>query len=178
MIIKTQAMVLVTDTQIVQAVRRARTDDEVRRVVVEARVPALKGARAGVVRAAFDRLVADRAADAQPSQWAVGAARDLPVVPGAWDGAAAQRRVFERARFDSDSPRVDIARRAHLIYDRANATLRGGYKLPFADIRGGRLVAVEGALRAAASRLPQTDAPKAVLDRARAVLDAYFEKTS
>ena len=60
-----------------------------------------------------------------------------------------------------------------MIYDAANSELRGAYKLPFAHYIGG-LKASPAGLRAAASRLPQTDAPQHVLDRARAVLDHYF----
>ena len=51
--------------------------------------------------------------------------------------------------------------------------LRGAYKLPFAHYVGGSLKASPAGIRAAASRLPQTDAPEDVLDRARAVIDHY-----
>jgi uncharacterized protein len=99
----------------------------------------------------------------------VGAARDLPLADTdrAWDGPAAQQRIFA----------LDAAqwRRAHLIYDADAPDLRGSYKLPFADVLNGALTAIPAGLRASASRLPQTDAPQAVLDEARAVLDGYFE---
>jgi len=63
-----------------------------------------------------------------------------------------------------------------LIYDAAAPALKGSYKLPFADIIGGALKAVDGGLSAAASRLMQTDAPKSALDEARAVLDEYAKR--
>jgi hypothetical protein len=84
--------------------------------------------------------------------------------------------VFAWAGFDTDNPEVARARRAFLLYDAGNPEARGSYKLPFADVVGGRLTAISGALRAAASRLPQTTAPRDVLKRARSVLDGYFEK--
>lgn len=112
------------------------------------------------------------------TSWTVGADRELPVVPGAWDGDKAAASVFAWAGFDGDSPDAVKARRAFLIYDAERPELRGSYKLPIAHYNSevGRLEIVEGGLRAAASYLPQTDAPQDVLDRARNVLDLYFDK--
>jgi len=105
---------------------------------------------------------------------AVGAARDLPMEESdSWDGPAAAARMFAAAGFDGDSPDAAKARRGFLVYDAANPALKGSYKLPFADIVGGELKAVDGGLRAAASRLTQTDAPKSALDEARGALDVY-----
>lgn len=106
------------------------------------------------------------------ADWTVGAARDLPIVAGDWDGAAAQKRLFG----DGEEIDQERARRGHLVYDAERPGLKGSYKLPFSDVRDGRLVAVTGGLNAAASRLPQTDIPPDVRDKARAVLDAYREK--
>jgi HK97 family phage prohead protease len=102
--------------------------------------------------------------------WKVGASRNLPITDTdrAWDGPAAQQRIFVL-------PEADW-KRAHLIYDADATDLRGSYKLPFADVLNGELTAIPAGLRASASRLPQTDAPQAALDEARAVLDGYFEK--
>ena len=109
------------------------------------------------------------------ARWTVGAARDLRLVERAsWDGDAAKGRIFAWAGFDGDSPRPAKARRGFLIYNAEAPELRGSYKLPFADVVDGTLVAIDAGLRASASRLPQTDAPGDVLRRARGVLDAYF----
>jgi HK97 family phage prohead protease len=108
------------------------------------------------------------------SPFVIGAARDLPInETREWDGAAAAQRVFALAGFDGENPQPDIARRAFLVYDAAAPELRGSYKLGFADVIDGELVAIRAGLNAAASRLPQTDIPQEVIDRARAVLDAY-----
>ena len=108
------------------------------------------------------------------SPFVVGAARDLTVnETREWDGAAAAARVFAFAGFDGEEPRPEVARRAFLVYDAAAPELRGSYKLGFADVIDGELVAIRAGLNAAASRLPQTDIPQEVIDRARAVLDAY-----
>jgi hypothetical protein len=109
--------------------------------------------------------------------WKVGADRDLPLVErGTWDGAAAKAQIFAWAGFDGDNPDPAKARRGFLIYDASDPTLKGSYKLPIAIVEGGRLVVPTSALGPAASRLPQTGAPQAVLDRARGVLDSYYSK--
>jgi HK97 family phage prohead protease len=116
-------------------------------------------------------------ARADASDWKVGASRDLPIDDAdAWDGPAAAKRMLDAAGFDGDNPDAAKAARGFLIHDAANPDLRGSYKLPFADIVGGSLKAVKGGIGAAASRLPQTDAPQAVLDDARKVLDGYEAK--
>ena len=113
---------------------------------------------------------------AERPNWTAGGAKDLPVIERtAWDAGQAKQRVFTWAGWP-DNPKPGLARQAFLIYDTGNAGNRGAYKLPFADVSGGKLVAVLGGLRAAASRLPQTDAPPAVQDKARRVLDSYFER--
>jgi hypothetical protein len=107
------------------------------------------------------------------SDWKVGAAQGLPIVADAnWDGAVAQRSLFGSAeQLDRES-----ARRGHLVYDASAPLLRGSYKLPFARRQAGRLIASAAGLRAAASRLPQTDIPGPVQTRARTVLDGYYER--
>lgn len=107
----------------------------------------------------------------------VGAARELPIVDRpSWDGTQAKRNIFSFADFDTDNPKPAKAKRAFLIFDSENPDLKGSYKLPFADVVDGKLVAIAPGLRAAASRLPQTDVPDAVKNRARRVLDSYFER--
>lgn len=104
--------------------------------------------------------------------WIVGGSRDLPIADtdAAWDGPEARREMIEAG--------IDTARRGHLIYDdeRADEGVQAAFRLPFARIVDGRLQAIPSGLRAAASRLPQTDAPQDVIDRARTVLDGYFER--
>jgi HK97 family phage prohead protease len=111
------------------------------------------------------------------ADWKCGAARNLPLeMADSWDGSAAAGRMLDAAT-DSDG-KIDMgkAKRGFLIYDAANPNLRGSYKEPFADLIGGELKAVKGGIDAAASRLPQTDAPADVRESARAVLDAYEAK--
>ena len=106
--------------------------------------------------------------------WACGAARDLPIDDAdAWDGAAAEKRIFDDAGFDGEHPDAEKAARAFLFHDSAHPTLRGSYKEPFADIVGGELKAIKGGLHAAASRLDGTDVPDAVKAKGKAVIDAY-----
>jgi HK97 family phage prohead protease len=116
-------------------------------------------------------------AKSDTADWKVGASSDLPVdTATAWDGAAAAKRMLDDAGFDGESPDATKAARGFLIHDAANPALRSSYKLPFADLVDGTLKAIEGGIRAAASRLPQTDAPEAVREEARKVLDGYETK--
>ena len=109
--------------------------------------------------------------------WKCGASRNLPLSEeGAWDGPAAEKSVFEACRIGGDKPDLGKARKAFLAYDESNPKERGSYKLPFAKVVEGRLVAMASGIRAAASRLPQTDIPDNVKDSARAVIDHYEGK--
>ncbi len=92
-----------------------------------------------------------------------------------WDGDRARETIFSWAEDADGNIDASKAKRGFLIYDAANSELRGAYKLPFAHYIGG-LKASPAGLRATASRLPQTDAPQDTLDRARAVLDHYFDR--
>lgn len=109
------------------------------------------------------------------ADWKVGAAKDLPVEDSdAWDGAAAEASIFAWAggdKFDSTD-----ARRGFLVYNAAEPDKRGSYKLPIAHVVDGELKVPKGAIRAAASRLSQTDIPADVKERAESVLDAYKRK--
>jgi len=106
--------------------------------------------------------------------WKVGASRSLRIVElgRPWDGDEAKRRMLDRG--------VRTIRRGCLVYDdEADPETLAAYKLPFAWVMdGGDLVAAAEGLRAAASRLPQTDIPDSVKEDARRVLDAYFERMS
>lgn len=114
---------------------------------------------------------------AETPEWKVGAARDLPIDEAdSWDGAAAAKRMLDAAGFDGDSPDAAQAARGFLVHDAANPALRGSYKLPFSDVVGGALKAVKAGISAAKGRLDQTDAPAAVLDDAKAVIDSYEKR--
>lgn len=106
------------------------------------------------------------------AEWKVGAARDLPVEDNDdWDGGAAQKSIFEWAGGDDfDAAK---ARQGFLVYDASAPEKRGSYKLPIAHVVDGKLKVPTGAIRAAASRLPDTDIPDEVKEKAQAVLDAY-----
>lgn len=104
--------------------------------------------------------------------WKCGAARDLPLdEEGTWDGAAAEASIFEHAGGDDFDPAE--ARKGFLAYDASAPKLRGSYKLPFAHVVDGKLTAMASGIRAAASRLPQSDTPDSVKETGRAVLDHY-----
>lgn len=116
-------------------------------------------------------------AKAEASDWKCSAARDLPLDDGdGWDGPAAAKRMLDAAGFDGESPDAAKAARGFLVHDAANPSLRGSYKLPFADIVGGTLKAMKGGVSAAKGRLDQTDASASVLDEAKGVIDAYEKK--
>lgn len=68
-----------------------------------------------------------------------------------WDGDAARKRIFERAKFDTDEPNVDFAKKAFLLYDDENETIRSSYKLPVADVIDDELRIVPRAVYAAAA---------------------------
>jgi hypothetical protein len=109
--------------------------------------------------------------------WKVGAARDLVIDEDtAWNGPEAAKRMLDDAGFDGDNPNATKAARGFLIHDAANPSLRGSYKLPFADIVGGALKAVKGGISAAKGRLDQTEAPSEVLDAASDIIDEYEKR--
>lgn len=113
------------------------------------------------------------------AKWKVGASRNLGVDEDeSWDGPGAEASIFAHCNFDGDKPDTRFARKGFLVYDESAPTLKGSYKLPFAKVKDGRLVALKSGIRAAASRLPQTDIADEVKDKARAVVDHYESKFS
>lgn len=126
-------------------------------------------------------LVIARSAQASQTKadakWKVGASRNLTIDEDeSWDAPAAEASIFQHCNFDGDKPDTRFARKGFLVYDESAPTLKGSYKLPFAKVKDGRLVALKSGIRAAASRLPQTDIPDDVKDKARAVIDHYESK--
>jgi HK97 family phage prohead protease len=112
------------------------------------------------------------------ANWSCCGSKSLPIAETSqsWDGAAAKARIFAWAGFDGANPSPEKASHAFLIHDTANSDLKGAYKLPFADVVDGELKAIPSGIRAAASRLPNTDAPADVLKSARGIIDAYERK--
>jgi len=109
------------------------------------------------------------------SDWKVGASKNLPIEDSdSWDGAAAQKSIFEWAGGDEFSPAK--ARNGFLVYDASEPDKRGSYKLPIAHVVDGELKVPKGAIRAALSRISQTDIPDDVKKSAQTVLDHYKEK--
>ncbi|MDE2342927.1 MAG: HK97 family phage prohead protease [Betaproteobacteria bacterium] len=107
--------------------------------------------------------------------WKCGASRDLAIdASDEWDGQVAEDSIFNWAGGDDFDP--EKAKQGFLIYNSAEPKLRGSYKLPFARAVEGELKAVSEGLRAAASRLDQTDATRVTLDEARNVIDMYDQK--
>ena len=102
------------------------------------------------------------------------AAKDLPLDQGsAWNGAAAEASLFAAAGYP-DHPDPAKAARGFLCWDNSAGDKQSSFHLPFAKVVEGKLTAVAAGIRAAASRLPQTDGvPDDVKAKARAVITAY-----
>ncbi|HLY04261.1 MAG TPA: HK97 family phage prohead protease [Rhizomicrobium sp.] len=130
-------------------------------------VPADTGAVV-TARANGEREMADE-------DWKVGTSRNLPIEDSdAWDGGEAEASIFKWAGGDDfDGAK---ARKGFLFYNANKPKERSSYKDPIAHVVDGRLVVPKGAIRAAASRLPQTDVPEGAKKKAQAVLDHYKEK--
>lgn len=111
---------------------------------------------------------------AEMATWKVGAKKNLPILDTdrEWDGDAARSSLFG----DGDEIDQAAARGGHLVWNPDDPSLKQSYKLPFAMRIDGEIVTFASALRAAASRLSQTDIPESVQTEARKVLDAYFER--
>lgn len=104
---------------------------------------------------------------------------DLPIVDQPWDSAAAVRRV--RRFLNSEEAPSRGYRRAFFWYDSQNADQYGAYKLPFADVVDGRLVAIWNGISAAngamsGARGNRVDIPDTDRPRVQAHIDRYREK--
>ena len=95
-----------------------------------------------------------------------------------WDSTAAKTRVREFT--ESDEEPTAAYRKAFVWFDSAESNLFGAYKLPIADIIGGKMMAVPRGIIAAASALlgarggvdiPDVDRPKAIRH-----LERYYAK--
>lgn len=104
-------------------------------------------------------------------------ASDLPVVKGDWDGPAAEKRIWEWA--DGDISKV---KRSYFWVD-GDPKNKSAYKLPFADVREGNLVAISNALSAVKGALDGARGgvqgiPDADKKRIMAKVDAYQKRLS
>jgi hypothetical protein len=73
---------------------------------------------------------------------AVSGASDLPIGDGEWDASAARKRIFEWA-----GDEMSKAKRA-FFWVEGDPNNKGSYKLPFADVRDNKLIAIKAALSA------------------------------
>src|SRR5712692_1554845 len=91
--------------------------------------------------------------DEKQQHWTVGGDRSLTLVKGtAWDATAATGRVRTWAGAPDNMDWGKYAK-AFIVHDSADAEKYGSYKLPFADVKGGKLVAIERGLVAARGAL-------------------------
>lgn len=97
-----------------------------------------------------------------------------------WDAGEARAKVWTWAGWDGDkAPSKDggKTRQAFVLYDADAADAKGGYKLPFATVKGGNLQAVANGVRNAKSRIEQVDGlSEAVKKDGIALLDSYMAK--
>lgn len=112
--------------------------------------------------------------------YAISGARNLPLAPKgrAWDGSAAEKRIFDWAGGDEFSPAK--ARRGFVYYDSSNPSVRASYKLPFADVISGQLTAVWSGVKAAMGAVNGARGGVKISDaerrRAHAFLVSYYHK--
>ena len=103
---------------------------------------------------------------------------DLPMIDEPWDSSAANTRV--REFLDSTEAPSNSYRRAFFWYNSSEPENFGSYKLPFADVRDGRLVAnirgvnaANGAMSGARERVDIPDADRPGVQRH---IDRYRSK--
>jgi len=91
-----------------------------------------------------------------------------------WDASEAAKRI--RQFTDSvDSP-SESYKKAFFYYDAENPDKFGAYKLPYADIVNGKMVAVFRALAAVSGRLNQTQIPQSDKDKIISQVNKYYVK--
>jgi hypothetical protein len=111
---------------------------------------------------------------------AVPSFQDLPLADRDhdWDGAAAEKRVRGWAGA-KDEPNAKY-RDAHAWYDEEKPENFGSYKLLYADVVKGRLVAVPRGVMAAGNVLQGgrggVDLPKSDIDKVKSHLARYYKK--
>jgi hypothetical protein len=113
--------------------------------------------------------------------WKANGNMDLPLAEQdrEWDGDEVRERIFTRGGRD-DNPQPERARRAFFAYDDEHPQHKRGYKLPFADVIGQRLIAVPHGIFAVAEVLEGArggvDLPGDVIESIRGKVAAYYRK--
>lgn len=113
--------------------------------------------------------------------WKVSGAGDLPLAgrKREWDGDRAERSIFRWAGWEAD-PDPGKARKAFFAYDADEPENKTAYKLPFAEVVGGRLKAVPRGIFAVAQILEGArsgvDLPPDVVRSVRRKVTAYYRK--
>lgn len=113
--------------------------------------------------------------------WKANGDPDLPLAERDtdWDGDAARDRIFEWAGWD-EHPDPRKARRGFFAYDDEGPEKKTAYKLPFADVIGGRLKAVPRGIFAVAAVLDGArggvELPDDVIEAVRRRVDAYYHR--
>lgn len=103
-------------------------------------------------------------------EWRVGGGRGLPLdEESSWDAGEAEKSL--KGGDEEPSARY---RRGHIVFNAAASDKFGSYKLPFAKVSGGKMVAVKRGLEAARGRLNQTDIPSDVKESAGRFIDSYL----
>lgn len=125
---------------------------------------------------------AEAAEQLKPEQKAVTPYQNLDLAPRdrAWDSDAAEGRVREWAG-GADDMDWQKYRSAFLWYDADEQDKFGSYKLPYADIVDGELVALPRGIFAAAGSLQgargeEPDIPQADAERIKGNIDRYYAK--
>jgi hypothetical protein len=106
--------------------------------------------------------------------------QDLPLADRerGWDGDAAEKRIRKWAGAE-EKPNSKY-RNAYIWYDKDNKENFGAYKLPIADVIGGKLTAVPRGVMAAAGVVEGArggvDLPKSDVARVKSHLAKYYKK--
>jgi hypothetical protein len=113
--------------------------------------------------------------------WKANGNMDLPLAERDhdWDGDGARERIFRWAGWEED-PNPEKARQGFFAYDDEHPEHKHAYKLPFADVIGGRLMAVPHGIFAAAAVLEGArggvELPDDVIESVRQKVTAYYRK--
>ena len=111
--------------------------------------------------------------------------QDIPLLARArrWDATAARRRVRSWAGYDPDDEDAmnwSMYRRAHMWYDQDEPEALASYKLPYADVVRGRLMAVPRGIFAVAGVLQGArggaEMPEADQERLRTLVSRWYAR--
>ena len=109
--------------------------------------------------------------------WKVSGRRGLPIRKQSSWPSSAKSKTLNKFKKEGGGYKA-AAKGAFLLHDPSKADTQAGYKLPFAVVSGGKVVAASSAgLAAAARRLPQVSGvPSGTMASARKVIDSYQKK--